>query len=54
MADLPLLLAQTTNVDNAWWWVAAAYSIVLGGIAVYVGSIVLRIRRTRRQLDNLA
>jgi len=45
---LSLVAAQ---VDNAWWYVSSAYVIILGGMAVYVALLGLRIRRARRALD---
>jgi len=41
------------QVDNAWWYVTAAYLIIFGGMAVFVVSIGLRTRRIRRELDQL-
>lgn len=40
------------TVDNAWWYVTAAYVIILGGIGVYVAGLGLRIRRAREALDD--
>ena len=49
-----MLEVVAAQVDNAWWYVAAAYTVVLGGVVGYVAALGVRIRRTRRQLDNLA
>lgn len=42
------------QVDNAWWYVTAAYLIIFGGMAVFIVSMGLRIRRARRELDQLS
>lgn len=47
------LVAQVNNVDNAWWYVTAAYIIILGGMAVFVAWLGLRTRRARRELEQL-
>ncbi len=41
------------QVENAWWYVTAAYVIILGGMAVFVTALGIRIRRARRALDQL-
>ncbi len=48
---IDLLVAQ---VSNAWWYVAAAYIIIFGGVAFFVGSLSVRLRRARRELDQLS
>lgn len=47
------LVAQVNNVDNAWWYVAFAYIIILGGMAAFVAWLGLRTRRARRELEQL-
>lgn len=42
------------QVSNAWWYVTAAYSVILGGIAVFIGWLGFRLRRARRELDQLS
>ena len=39
------------QVDGAWWYVAAGYTVVLGGIAAFGVALALRIRRAKRQLQ---
>ena len=46
-------VAQVNNVDNARWYVAVAYIIILGGMAAFVGWLGLRTRRARRELEQL-
>jgi len=46
-----LLAAQ---VANAWWYVTAAYTIILGGMAVFMVWLGVRLRRARRELDQLS
>lgn len=41
------------QVDNAWWYVSAAYVIILGGMAGFVAVLGLRVRRARQALDDL-
>ena len=41
------------QVNGAWWYVAAGYTIVLGGMAVFGAALAFRIRRARRQLQQL-
>ena len=41
------------QVDNAWWWVTAGYTVVLGGILAYAAALGFRTRRARRRLDSL-
>ncbi len=48
---IDLVAAQ---VDNAWWYVAAAYVIILGGIVVFVAWLGIRTRRARRELEQLS
>lgn len=45
-----LVVAQ---VDNAWWYVTAAYVLILGGMAGFVAALGVRIRRARQALDEL-
>ncbi len=47
---IDLVAAQ---VDNAWWYVAAAYTIILGGMAVFVAWLGMRIRRAHKELEQL-
>ncbi len=47
---LELVAAQ---VAGAWWYVAAGYTVVLGGMAVFGVTLALRTRRARRQLQNM-
>ncbi|MEE8386458.1 MAG: hypothetical protein V3S01_11135 [Dehalococcoidia bacterium] len=39
------------QVDGAWWYVAAGYTVVLGGMAVFGAALAIRIRRARRRLQ---
>ena len=48
-----MLNVVAAQVDNAWWYVTAAYIIILGGMALYVGALGMRIRQARRALDQL-
>lgn len=41
------------QVAGAWWYVAAGYTVVLGGMAVFGVTLTLRIRRARRRLQNM-
>ena len=41
------------QVNGAWWYVAAGYTIVLGGMAVFSASVAFRIRRARRRLQQM-
>ncbi|MEE9533674.1 MAG: hypothetical protein V3W06_04595 [Acidimicrobiia bacterium] len=41
------------QVAGAWWYVAAGYTVVLGGMAVFGVALALRIRRARRRLQNM-
>ena len=36
-----------------WGWVALAYGVAYGSLAVFAGSIALRIRNTRRSLGEI-
>jgi hypothetical protein len=38
---------------SEWGWVALAYALTYSALAAYVTSLVLRIRRTREQLEEL-
>ncbi|MEE8491923.1 MAG: hypothetical protein V3S60_09785 [Acidimicrobiia bacterium] len=40
------------QVAGAWWYVAAGYTVVLGGMAVFGVALASRIRRARRRLQN--
>ncbi len=42
------------QVDNAWWYVAVAYTIILGGMVAFIAWLGLRTRRVRRELDQLS
>ena len=39
------------QVAGAWWYVAAGYTVVLGGMAVFGVALALRITRARRRLQ---
>ena len=41
------------QVAGAWWYVAAGYTVVLGGMALFGVALALRIRRIRRQLQEM-
>ncbi len=41
------------QVAGAWWYVAAGYTVVLGGVALFGVALALRIRRARRLLHNM-
>ena len=41
------------QVDGAWWYVAAGYIVVLGGMAVFGVALALRIRRAQRRLQKM-
>ena len=41
------------QVNGAWWYVAAGYTIVFGGMAVFGASVAFRIRRARRRLQQM-
>lgn len=42
------------QVSNAWWYVAAAYTVILGGITLYVSWLGVRLQRAHRQLDQMS
>ncbi len=41
------------QVAGAWWYVAAGYTVVLGGVALFGVALALRISRARRRLQNM-
>ena len=41
------------QVDNAFSYVIAAYTIVLGGLFAFLAWLGVRLRRARRELDQL-
>ena len=48
-----MLDVVAAQVDNAWWYVTVAYVVILGGMAAFVWTLGMRIRRARRALDQL-
>jgi CcmD family protein len=42
------------QVSNAWWYVTAAYTIIFGGIVLYVSWLGVRLRRARRELNQIS
>ncbi|MGI9648554.1 MAG: hypothetical protein ACR2OI_08550 [Acidimicrobiia bacterium] len=42
------------QVSNAWWYVAVAYTVIFGGILLYVSWLVVRLRKARRDLNALS
>jgi hypothetical protein len=35
------------------WFVVAGYTVILGGLALYAGLLLLRLREARRTLDGM-
>jgi hypothetical protein len=35
------------------WFVVAGYTVILGGLALYAGRLLLRLREARRTLDGM-
>jgi hypothetical protein len=47
---IDLVAAQ---VSNAWWYVGVAYTVILGGMAMFIAWLRVRLRRAHRELDQL-
>ena len=41
------------QVNGAWWYVAAGYTIVFGGMAVFGAGVAFRISWARRRLQQM-
>lgn len=50
MSDLPVLAAETGNIANAWWYVAAGYGVTFAVLIAYAAWTIVRGRRLGRQL----
>lgn len=41
------------QVSNAWWYVTVAYTVILGGILLYVSWLGVRLRKAHREFDQM-